>query len=239
MSNSMGTAFGMIFPTFFVTKADGNHQINEDNKIGVRNQLLIQAVASTLFLLFGIFLIQNKPKTPPSASASVKREPFLKSLKTLIKDVQFLKLMLCYGCMNAIFGNIATLIGELTTAYNFEATQRGIFGMLYLVGGVIGANIFGFILAKTKAYKVLAAIIPALTIGTIALFYFTLNAEVFALTCVTSFLVGSTILPAIPVCYEFAAEITFPVGEASSSGTMMLWGQFLSFSLGMVTSALL
>lgn len=97
----------------------------------------------------------------------------------------------------------------------------------------------GYILAKTKAYKLLAALIPLTTIGSIALFYFTLNFEVFAITCIASFIIGGTILPAIPVCYEFAAEITFPVGEASSSGTMMLCGQLISFTLGMIISTIL
>lgn len=54
--------------------------------------------------------------------------------------------------------------------------------MLYLVGGVIGANIIGYILAKTKAYKLLATLIPATTIGTIAILYFTLGLEIFAIT---------------------------------------------------------
>lgn len=199
MSNSMGTAFGMIFPTFFVKEAHGDAQINADNRDGIKLNLLIQAIAATLFLVFGFIFVQNKPPMPPSASASVKREPFFKSLVALIKDIQFLKLMVCYGLMNAIFGNFATLVGELTAAYGFEASKRGIFGMLYLVGGVIGANIFGFILAKTKAYRILAACIPALTIGTIALFYLTLGVKEFAVTCIGTFMVGFTVLPAIPV----------------------------------------
>lgn len=183
MSNSMGTAFGMIFPTFFVTQSHGDPRIEEDNRHGIRSNLIIQAIAASVFMIFCWILVQNKPPKPPSASASMKREPFFNSLKVLAKDIQFLKLMVCYGCMNAVFGNVATLIGELTSDYGFNASQRGIFGMLYLVGGVVGANIFGLILARTKAYKTLAALIPALTIGTIALFYFTLSFEKFAVTC--------------------------------------------------------
>ena len=56
---------------------------------------------------------------------------------------------------------------------------------------------------------------------------------------IASGLVGGTVLPAIPVCYEFAAEITFPVGEASSSGTMMLFGQFISFVVGLICNVIL
>lgn len=141
MSNSMGTAFGMIFPTLFVTQAHGNPTIEAQNREGVRMNLIIQAVAATLIMLFSWIFVQNKPPMPPSASASTKREPFLASLKSLVTDVQFLKLMVCYGLMNAIFGNVATCIGELTVVYGFNASQRGIFGMLYLLGGVVGANI--------------------------------------------------------------------------------------------------
>lgn len=238
MSNSMGTAFGVIFPTFFVTNGTSDKDLS-DNRHGIRLNLIIQAIAATAIALFSIFFVQNKPPKPPSASASAKREPFLASLKALLRDVQFLKLALCYACMNAIFGNVATLIGELTEKYGFEASERGIFGMLYLSGGVIGAQIFGYVLSKTKWYKFLAALIPLLTIGTIAIFYFTLSIEEMAVTCIASFLTGSTILPAIPICYEFAAEITFPVGEASSSGSMMLCGQMISFITGIVCSSIL
>ena len=238
MSNSMGTAFGMIFPTFFVKDSD-DHQTNLDNQKGIRTNLIIQAWMSSWFTLFWLILVRNKPPKPPSASASAQREPFFSSLKKLFRDVQFLKLMLCYALMNAIFGNVATLIGELTEKYDFKASQRGIFGMLYLVGGVIGANLMGYVLARTKAYKLLSALIPLTTIGTIAIFYFTMQLKTFAVTWIASFLIGSTILPAIPICYEFAAEITFPVGEASSSGTMMLWGQLISFITGIVCSSIL
>lgn len=108
MSNSMGTAFGMIFPTLFVTQAHGDPLIEADNRKGVRLNLIIQACMATVIMLFAWILVQNKPAKPPSASASAAREPFLASLKALVRNIQFLKLMVCYGLMNAIFGNVAT-----------------------------------------------------------------------------------------------------------------------------------
>ena len=137
---------------------------------------------ATFAMLFCILLVKNKPPKPPSASASASREPFMKSLKSLIKDFQFIKLMITFACMITVHGNFATLIGELTEKYGFDPTQRGIFGFLYLLGGVVGANIMGYVLAKTKWYKILSAFIPISTIGTIAIFYFSLSLETFAVT---------------------------------------------------------
>ena len=46
--------------------------------------------------------------------------------------------MVCYALMNAVFGNIATLIGVITEKYGFGAKERGYFGMFYLIGGITG-----------------------------------------------------------------------------------------------------
>ena len=53
----------------------------------------------------------------------------------------------------------------------------------------------------------------------------------------TTFLVGSTVLPAIPICMEFGAELTFPVSIANSSGALYMAGQFHSFSITMAVQA--
>ena len=242
MSNSIGTATGMIFPTFFVKPPiDGDDDIAKYNRQGIRQNLIFQACFATLIALFWIIFVQNKPPIPPSASASAKREPFWASFKKLWGDKQFLKLMVCYALMNAVFGNIATLIGVITEKYGFGAKERGYFGMSYLIGGIIGMYFFGYILSKTKAYKILSGLTPLLTIGTIILFYCSLEYthDDAMVLIISSAIVGSTILPSIPIWYEFAAEITFPVGEASSSGTMMLWGQFFSFTFGLICSTVI
>ena len=54
--------------------------------------------------------------------------------------------------------------------------------MTYLLGGVVGANLIGIVLVRTRAYKVLSCIIPISTIVTISIFYFTLGTETFAFT---------------------------------------------------------
>lgn len=43
-----------------------------------------------------------------------------------------------------------------------------------------------------------------------------------SLAVVLGFLIGLILIPIIPIGFEFACEITFPIGEAMSGGFLML-----------------
>jgi len=86
-------------PGFFVEGYD----IDADKKNGyshgkslMESIFFWQAIVSTSILIPTIFLIRDKPPTPPTPSASKKRESYLKSMALLIKNKDYIFMFLSY-----------------------------------------------------------------------------------------------------------------------------------------------
>ena len=124
---------------------------------------MLQAIMGTTALgIVLVTVIYEKPPTPPSAAAVATPTPFKESLVTVLKNVQFLKLLVLYGLMNTLFGCALSLISQWASSHHdgYTTTEKGIFNVSFLAGGVIGSYIVGPLLDKTKAYKKFCTIIP-------------------------------------------------------------------------------
>lgn len=94
-----------------------------------------------------------------------------------------------------------------------------------MISGLLGCFATSPIVAKTKKYKMASLLINILAaIGTV-LFAFTLYVENVVLTCFCVALIGFGMLPMSAFMIELACELTYPVGEAMSTGLLNLSGQ--------------
>lgn len=94
-----------------------------------------------------------------------------------------------------------------------------------MISGLLGCFVTSPIVAKTKKYKLASLLINILAaIGTI-LFAFTLYVENVVLTCFCAALIGFGMMPMTAFMIELACELTYPVGEAMSTGLLNLAGQ--------------
>ena len=103
-----------------------------------------------------------------------------------------------------------------------------------VITGTIGSIIFSKIAGKTHKYKLLHLILTLCSLVIIILTYFALHSEIYGLGLFAIGLFGFVLIPNLPLAYEFASELVYPVGEGTVVGLLMLIVQFLG--IGMVIS---
>ena len=106
--------------------------------------------------------------------------------------------------------------------------------------GIFGCAFAGAYIEKTKRYKQTAIVCLLLGVLSLAIFVVCLEvqAPVAALYAMSA-LTGLFLFPYITTVVELATEIAFPIGEATSGGTLLSAGQLLGFVLGISLQFLL
>ena len=93
-------------------------------------------------------------------------------------------------------------------------------GLVFVVAGLVGAILGGVILDKTKKYKWVTIITYVLTLGFMALLTGLLSQANIVLDFCLIAILGFFMTGYLPIGMEFAAEITYPISEATSTGVL-------------------
>jgi FLVCR family feline leukemia virus subgroup C receptor-related protein len=79
------------------------------------NLLIFEAALVTVLLLPALLIFRDKPKTPPSYTASIKRESYKIALNKLIRMKSYICLMITfsiyYGTLTVLAAILSTLLG--------------------------------------------------------------------------------------------------------------------------------
>ena len=96
-----------------------------------------------------------------------------------------------------------------------------------IIAGLIGAGFFGWYVEVTKLYKTSILICLVGFMSSIFMMGFVLFSENIVLNGIACFLMGFAAMPLLPLCFDLACEVTFPVGEAFTTGLLMMGGQII------------
>jgi FLVCR family feline leukemia virus subgroup C receptor-related protein len=160
-AQAIGAGFGFVLPTIWVDDNDTNMEF----KIQVRSSLIAQAIAGGISLLLVLFLFKEKPPTPPSHAAEqrVEKPDFLMSIKKLFKNRDIIILMVVFAQVHGSFNALGTILGQLATGCGYTVNEAGLFGGLFIGGGIFGSVVFGIWVEKTRSYKKAMIIISFLS----------------------------------------------------------------------------
>ena len=209
----------------------------------VQTLFIVIAVICSVSLLINIFLFKNEPLLPPSAAEYYRRiggaseeashwEVYGNSLKALFKDRSFLLLIVSYGLNGGCFYTISTLINQIVKPslreLNFTSAELdakiGGMGLLLVLAGLVGSVLGGIVLDKTKRFKTVTIVTYIFTLLFMAGFTGLLSQAIIALDFVLIAFLGFFMTGYLPIGFEFAAEITYPQSEATSSA-LLEWGR--------------
>jgi len=119
-------------------------------------------------------------------------------------------------------------MGILCTSLGYSDNVSSLFGVMFIVGAIFGAAIWGVIVEINKNYKKATTIICGFGgIAGMAVMY-TLYIENLPLACI-SFIFTGAALSLLPVGIDFAIEVTYPVAETVSTGILMSSGNLIAF----------
>ncbi|KAL1129552.1 hypothetical protein AAG570_012497 [Ranatra chinensis] len=231
--NQVGIALSFLIPPEVV------HDSNDMEKI--KSQLMhlyiALAAAPTILLIFIIIFFEAKPAKPPSVSQANINEKdlkkgYLESMKELLFNKDYMLLTLSYGANVGVFYAYSTLLNQLILI-KFEDGQEdaGQIGLSLIVGGMFGAIFWGYILDKTHKYKATTLGVYSVALIGMLGFTFSLHYHSLHLVYISSAFLGVFMNGYLPIAYEFAAELTYPIAESTSSGVLNAVGELVGVTL--------
>lgn len=155
-------------------------------------------------------------------------------LMKLIKNKNYLFLVLSYSLMYGVYTCLGACLDSVVMPYGFTSADAAIFGATFICCGILGSFIMSSLLDKYKWYKKILRTSCFGTLGFGSFLIVTFTWGNLAICTINIGVMGFFILPILPVGYNFACEITYPVSEVMSNGIMMLMAQLT----GLVLTAL-
>ncbi|OQV22451.1 Feline leukemia virus subgroup C receptor-related protein 1 [Hypsibius exemplaris] len=263
--NQLGVALGFLLPPILVPTVDvsveglqwdpaTNQTIITDavtnlTRLDLYGQNLATmfygstAINGFLFLIV-VFVFQNAPRYPASpAQFAVLQEAatttYFNWILILFKNWNFWMLLLSYGINVGAFYGISTLLSRcILEYYPGEDENAGRVGVTIVLSGLVGSFIGGLWLSWSGNYKTTTFLIYLLSFLSMIAFTATLSLGFLWLVFVISACLGFFMTGYLPVGFEFAAEITYPAPEGTSSGLLNCSAQIFGFILTSAMSAI-
>ncbi|XP_072180733.1 choline/ethanolamine transporter flvcr2a-like [Diadema setosum] len=235
--NQLGVALGFVLPPILVPK-DG------DNKKDMHNMFLGTAIITSIILILILAVYQPQPPMPPSkakydSQKSSEGRSYKESIIALFKNVPFVLLLITYGINVGTFYAISTLLNQvILSEFPSQEVMVGIIGLTLVITGMAGSVVTGFWLDRTRSYRGTTLGVYILSLLGMACFTFTLKlGEIWVVFGVTAFL-GFFMTGYLPLGFEFAAELTFPEPEGTSSGLLNASAQTFGIAFTLIMGVL-
>nr|CAD2169237.1 unnamed protein product [Meloidogyne enterolobii] len=237
--NQLGIAIGFILPPLLV---------HPGNKESISFQLsllfLISAVVNSIIFIFIALFFAEKPPLPPSnaqmqAIDESREGDFGRSIKNLLKNGNYILLLITYGINVGVFYAISTLLSQMILFYH-EGAQKatGTIGLLIVVSGMFGSVVCGYVLDKWHHFKMTTLIVYLFSFLGMIVFTFTLARWPLWTIFIIAIALGFFMTGYLPLGFEFAAELTFPIAEGTTSGLLngsaQAFGIAMTFGMGKV-----
>ncbi|XP_046583306.1 feline leukemia virus subgroup C receptor-related protein 2-like isoform X4 [Haliotis rubra] len=235
--NQVGAAVGFLLPPVLVPNSPDLDQVGWDISI----MMYVTAGVTTAIFIAILIGYRDKPPVPPSraqlvAIQTTEGQNYLSSLGRLIKTLPFVVLVISYGVNVGCYYAIATLLNAVVLEYfPGEEVNAGRIGLTIVITGIIGAVLAGIWLDKTRTFKGTSLGIYFMSMACMVVFTFTMDTGHIWVVFITAGSFGFFMTGYLPVGFEFAAELTFPEPEGTSSGLLNASAQIFGiiFTLGM------
>jgi cyanate permease len=201
-------------------------------RAGIPGLLISYGVVSVVAMLVFFLFIRERPPSPPDTANQEDRSLSLNGLSRMIRQRDFVLLLVIFFVGLGAFNAITTWIEEVLNPRGFSITQAGNAGGAMIFGGILGALVIP--LLSDRSHKRVPFLILAILGATIGLAGVTF-AGGYSFLLISSFIFGFFLLSAGPIGFQYGAEITYPAPEGTSNGLLLLMGQIsgIIFILGM------
>jgi MFS family permease len=189
---------------------------------GMASMLLVYGIASLMAMLVFFVFARERPPSPPCPPEQEARSLMLEGLVKMIRQRDFILLMVIFFVGLGAFNAITTWIEQILAPRGFTAIQAGNAGGAMIFGGILGALILPLLSDRSgKRVPFLVFAVIGATLGLIGITYVTRPGWLL----LSSFLFGFFLLSAGPLGFQYGAEITYPAPEGTSNGLLLLMGQ--------------
>jgi MFS family permease len=206
MAVFIGIFFGMLAPPLLLGLG------------GVSTVVLVLGIISIIGMAAFLIFAKERPATPPGPAAVEQKTFVLEGIKGLLRNRDFLILMILFLIVMGSFNAISTFIVPIIGARG----DAGIVGALIIVGGIIGSVVISTLSDKYRKRKIFMVIAAAASVPLLLGITFI---GVYSLLIVIAIISGFFVMSTLPIGLEFAAEQTAPIPEGTSNGLLIMMGQ--------------
>ncbi|XP_038036151.1 choline/ethanolamine transporter FLVCR2 isoform X1 [Anas platyrhynchos] len=231
--NQLGIALGFLVPPVLVPNVENVEKLAYHISIMF---FMTAGVATALFILV-VIVFKEKPPYPPSqAQALIQSRPtveysYVQSILRLLRNTSFVLLMVTYGLNTGCFYSLSTLLNRMVIHhYPGEEVNAGRIGLTLVLSGMAGALISGLWLDRTKTYKQTTLVVYIMSLVGMIVYTFTLSLGHLWVVFVTAGVLGFFMTGYLPLGFEFAAELTYPESEGTSSGLLNVSAQIFGIA---------
>ncbi|XP_035903394.1 feline leukemia virus subgroup C receptor-related protein 2-like isoform X2 [Anopheles stephensi] len=240
-----GAQLGIAIGFFLTPMVIVNHE--DFGAIGVDLQVFLMGVAgvSTMIACMVIAVFKSEPPFAPSHVQALqrtmkpRRKDYWPSVGRLLKDDNYLILVIAYGINVGLFNAFSTLLNQIVLNYFPDsASDAGRIGLALIVLGLIGSMVFGYLLDTSHKYKATAVWVCRLSAVTLIIFALALESRSKKLLAVASVFLGFFMTGFQPIGYEFAAELTFPEPDGPVMGILNISTQIFGIVITLMISGI-
>jgi len=210
LASMLGIAAGMVLSPV----------LTDSMAIGTA-QLLCGALAAVSAVAF-LALARERPATPPCPPGMEERALMLDGLRHAVTVRPYLVVLAVAFVVMGIFNGVTTWVEEIIRPRGFTSSDAGLLGGLTLVAGVIGAVVLSTLSDRQR--KRIRFLVLALLLAIPGLLGLAFASSAWLLFA-SSFVLGFFIVAILPIGLQYAAEVTYPTPEGTSTGLVQLCGQ--------------
>ena len=193
---------------------------------------LVQAIYATVFGLIALVFFREKPDYPVSPTAVITRTEFKKTLKELFCFRDFIFLTVFTAITDTMIVAYKLVMRDAFQSYAITSNSIAIFTLISVPFTIAAITLSGYLAGAHKLFKVLLTSIGFLILALLILLIPLKNLRSPIVFGIIQILIQISGPPSASLCFEMAAEISFPVSEGFSSS-------FLNFFYKLTTVALM
>lgn len=188
--------------------------------------MYVEAAWAAFILLLILIYFPAKPPKPPTLSASVERMDFKAGAKCLVRNVRFWIICATYGISLGVFNCWQSVLDVILKPHNIDENEAGWLGFYSILAGCAGSIIlakFADIFSRHMKMFLLMLYI----FGSACFVWFTLlingtiPESIYSLYA--AIILATLLLTAsVPLYYEMACEVTYPVAEGITNFVLTL-----------------
>ena len=242
LSNTIGVMFGYIVHTFVMEE-------NTVNPISFKKEfksyLIVEFIITIVFCAVFIIFMREKPKNPPSNSQKNrdinKNKSNWEEVKKLFANKNFVYLFISLSCIVGYVNIIATIFNSYMAMYDITDSQASYISGIANFLGIITSVLVALIIDKNKKYSLIILLCNILSIilyiiTTIVLESVKSESLYIIIGVLFTLVIGSAI-PIYTSGMDLVCEITYPIGESTSDGVIMVGNQLVGI-IGIIITAL-
>jgi hypothetical protein len=207
------------------------------------------------------WICQDKPPSPPSASAAhqwavrakIQAEPLPEGVsqnwaalyvawadtKQLLVHANFMYLAISFSLFTGIGWTFLTIVGQLLEPCGYSNVVAGVANAVFMGANALGCFASAGVVEATRAYVAMQRIFSWATAATVFMVLGTAVPNATAAVFISWAALGFSMGPLTPISFEHAAEMTYPLPANSSTSLLNIVSNLVGFIQTVIITPLL